>query len=180
MKYIFKQIDNFTPSETTVEFTADTLSTILEQFEMFLRGSGFHFTGNLDFIPEEEYFGDGHEGMGSTLDDYPELKEEHEWTKTIRGESEWSWPFSPKSLSPKPPSIYEGDLNSPSAGVSDSWTDPWKGVAPSVAMQWTANELMKDKINTTLDVCPVCKIDNGVMLQHECWDKNCPKGQDAN
>ena len=143
MKYIFKQIDNFTPSETTVEFTADTLSTILEQFEMFLRGSGFHFTGNLDFIPEEEYFGDGHEGMGSTLDDYPELKEEHEWTKTLRGESEWLWPFSPNP--------------------------------PSTAMQWTVDQLTKDK-----SVCPVCKIDNETMLQHECWDKNCPKGQDAN
>ena len=171
MKYIFKQIDNFTPSETTVEFTADTLSTILEQFEMFIRGCGFHPSGTLDFIPDEEYYGDGHEGMGSTLDDYPELKEEHEWTKTLRNDSEW--PFQKES-------IYDGDLNSPSAGAPDSWTDPWKGVAPSVAMQWTANELMKDKINTTLDVCPVCKIDNGVMLQHECWDKNCPKGQDAN
>ena len=167
MKYIFKQIDNFTPSETTVEFTADTLSILLEQFELFLRGSGFHFTGNLDFIPEEEYFGE------AETQEVPV----HPWTETIRGESEW--PFSPKqpsTLEDLPPiSIYEGDLNSPSAGAEDSWTDPWKGVAPSVAMQWTVDQLMKDK-----SVCPVCKIDNGVMLQHECWDRNCPKGQDAN
>ena len=54
MKYVFKQIDTYTPSETTVEFTADTLSTVLEQFEMFLRGSGFYFTGNLDFVHDEE------------------------------------------------------------------------------------------------------------------------------
>jgi len=51
MKYIFKQIDNISGhcAETTVEFSADSLPDILEHFEMFLRGSGFHFSGNLDF-----------------------------------------------------------------------------------------------------------------------------------
>jgi hypothetical protein len=54
MKYIFKQIDTYTPSETTVEFTADTLETILEQFHFFLRGSGFQTSGTLDFIRDED------------------------------------------------------------------------------------------------------------------------------
>ena len=31
---------------------------ILEQFEMFLRGSGFHFSGTLDFVSDEEYYGE--------------------------------------------------------------------------------------------------------------------------
>ena len=68
MKYIFKQVDNFTPSETTIEFTADTLSTVLEQFEMFLRGSGFQFTGTLDFVSDCE----------------EEVEEEHEWVQDKR------------------------------------------------------------------------------------------------
>ena len=163
MKYIFKQIDNISGrcAETTVEFSADALSDVVNQFEMFIRGCGFYPPGNLEFVDEEEYYG--------------EPEEEHEWTKTIRGESEWSWPFSPKPLSPKQPSIYDGDLNSPSAGASDSWTNPWQGVAPSTAMQWTVDQLMKEK-----PVCPVCKIDNETMAQHECWDDNCPKGKDAN
>ena len=57
MKYIFKQIDNISGhcAETTVEFSADSLPDILEHFEMFLRGSGFHFSGTLDFVPDEEY-----------------------------------------------------------------------------------------------------------------------------
>ena len=57
MKYIFKQIDNISgrSAETTVEFSADSLPDILEHFEMFLRGSGFHFSGNLDFVSDEEY-----------------------------------------------------------------------------------------------------------------------------
>ena len=59
MKYIFKQIDNISgrSAETTVEFSTDYLPDILEQFEMFLRGSGFNFSGNLDFVSDEEYYG---------------------------------------------------------------------------------------------------------------------------
>jgi hypothetical protein len=56
MKYIFKQIDDISGSkaETTVEFSADYLPTILEHFEMFLRGSGFHPSGILDFVDEDD------------------------------------------------------------------------------------------------------------------------------
>ena len=56
MKYIFKQVDNISGhnAETTIEFSADTLSTILEHFEMFIRGSGFHPTGILEFVDYED------------------------------------------------------------------------------------------------------------------------------
>ena len=55
MKYVFKQIDDYTPSETTIEFTADSLMTVLEQFEFFLKGSGFYFNGKLDIVNENEW-----------------------------------------------------------------------------------------------------------------------------
>jgi hypothetical protein len=59
MKYIFKQIDDISgnKAETTIEFTTDYLPTVLEHFEMFLRGSGFYPSGTLDFVNEEEYYG---------------------------------------------------------------------------------------------------------------------------
>ena len=57
MKYIFKQIDEYTPSETTVEFTVDNINDVLEQFELFLKGCGFQFNGKLDIVPDEEYYG---------------------------------------------------------------------------------------------------------------------------
>ena len=117
MKYIFKQIDIYTPSEITMEFNADTLPAILEQFEMFLRGSGFQFNGNLDFVSYDDF-------------QEEEVEEEHEWYKDKKADAEW----------PFPPSIYDGDLNSPSAAAKEEW----HGVAPSVAMQWTVKELMKD------------------------------------
>ena len=54
MKYIFKQIDDISGhnAETTIEFSADTLPDILEHFEMFIRGSGFHPTGVLDYVDD--------------------------------------------------------------------------------------------------------------------------------
>lgn len=55
MKYILKQIDPYTPSEITVDFTTDGLDSVLQHFEQFLRGCGFHFEGTLDIIPPEEY-----------------------------------------------------------------------------------------------------------------------------
>lgn len=41
------------PSKTTVEFEGETLSQVLEHVEYFLRGSGYHFTGALDFVNDD-------------------------------------------------------------------------------------------------------------------------------
>ena len=170
MKYIFKQVDNFTPSETTIEFTADTLSKILEQFEMFLRGSGFQFNGTLDFV-QDEFTPDPYV---ADVGEKP-TKEEHEWIQDKRADAEW--PFA-KIWADKKESIYEGDLNSPSAGAT---SQSWQGVAPSVAMQWTVKELMKGplKLNDVVENCSVCGIDKETMKNQKCWDKFCPKGNDA-
>ena len=56
MKYVFKQIDDISGSNavTTVEFSADYVGDILEQFQMFIRGCGFYVDGTLDFISEDE------------------------------------------------------------------------------------------------------------------------------
>jgi hypothetical protein len=88
--------------KNTHEFEVETLSEVLENFEMFLRGAGYVFDGVIDVVPhEEDYFGDGHEGM-STLDDYPELKKEveaehshHYWeTERNKPASDPNWPFA--------------------------------------------------------------------------------------
>jgi hypothetical protein len=138
MKYIFKQIDNISGhnAETTVEFSADYLPDILQHFEMFLRGSGFHQSGTLDFVDYED---------GYTTPKFECAEEDYEDDDVEDDE--------------------ETLLNSNSTG-------------PSV-MAWTAEQLIHLK-STMQDVCSVCKIDTKTMLSHECWDKNCPKGKDAN
>jgi len=47
--------------KVSTEFTADHISTVLENFDLFLRGVGFYPQGTLDYIPEEEYNGTGPE-----------------------------------------------------------------------------------------------------------------------
>jgi hypothetical protein len=42
-------------SKRTVEFNAETLDDILNEFEMFLRGAGFHFNGQLDIVNVDEW-----------------------------------------------------------------------------------------------------------------------------
>ena len=37
-------------SKKTVEFSGDSLSDIVSEFEMFLKGCGFNFEGQLDLV----------------------------------------------------------------------------------------------------------------------------------
>jgi len=159
MKYIFKQIDDISGhnAETTIEFSADSLPDILEHFEMFLRGSGFHPTGILDFVDEEDEYTTPK--FEPAEDDDEELDE---WTQTLIDDCEWPFPKDRPSEGPK--------------------EEPWHGVSPSVAMQWTVKELQKGPmtVESVTNICPVCKIHNETMKYNICWDNNCPKGNDAN
>jgi hypothetical protein len=119
MKYIFKQIDNVSGANavTTIEFDADTISTILEHFEMFLRGSGFAQSGTLDFVDEEDDPAYEFDNGPLTEEQLDQIKETHEWTQTLRSDSEWPFP-----------------RQRPAEG--ESRVEPWPGVAPSVSSQY--------------------------------------------
>ena len=160
MKYIFKQVDDISGhnAETTIEFSADYLPTILEHFEMFIRGSGFHPTGILEFVDyEDPYTTPKFECAEENYED-DDVEETHEWTQTLRDDAEWPFPKQRPAQ------------------------NEWNGVAPSVAMQWTVNELMKGPmtVQPTAEKCSVCGISFDVMANQKCWDVKCPIGNDAN
>ena len=162
MKYILKQIDDISGANavTTIEFSADYLPDVLEHVEMFLRGSGFIVSGKLDFVDyEDPYTTPKFECAEENYED--EDEELDEWTQTLIDDCEWPFPKERPSEGPK--------------------EEPWYGVSPSVAMQWTVKELQKGPmtVESVTNICPVCKIDNETMKQNKCWDKNCPKGNDA-
>lgn len=50
--------------------SVETLSKVLDAFELFLKGAGFELDGKLDVIPEHEYYGEvekfGAEDMDNT------------------------------------------------------------------------------------------------------------------
>lgn len=76
----------FVKSKKTIEFRADGLSDVLEQFESFLRGSGFSFQGQLDFIDDSEY--------EDTEPDWivPREKKDFDFSEIPQN----NWPFSMK------------------------------------------------------------------------------------
>lgn len=66
MKYImdhtmeleFKLKQSYNTTRTVVHTTnAVTLMEILEEFQMFLEGCGFHIDGTLDVVTDEEIYG---------------------------------------------------------------------------------------------------------------------------
>ena len=54
MKYTLIAEDEFGSSTTTREFQADYLPDVLLEIELFLKGAGFVFDGNLDFVNDFE------------------------------------------------------------------------------------------------------------------------------
>ena len=54
MKYTLIAEDEFGNSSTTRQFQADWLPDVLSEVELFLKGAGFVFNGNLDFVNDFE------------------------------------------------------------------------------------------------------------------------------
>ena len=117
MKYVFKQIDDISGANavTTIEFSADYLPDILEHFEMFIRGSGFHPSGNLEFVDyEDPYTTPKFECAEENYED--EDEELDEYTQTLIDDDAWPFPKERPTEGTKP--------------------EPWPGVAPSVSAQY--------------------------------------------
>ena len=117
MKYVFKQIDDISGANavTTIEFSADYLPDILEHFEMFIRGSGFHPSGNLEFVDyEDPYTTPKFECAEENYED--EDEELDEYTQTLIDDDAWPFPKERPPEGTKP--------------------EPWPGVAPSVSAQY--------------------------------------------
>ena len=70
----------------TYETTQETLSSVLESFEQFLRGAGFYFDGNLDFVSDRDFM------QLEEEEEEPRLDEPDEWTQVLRDDNEW--PFA--------------------------------------------------------------------------------------
>jgi hypothetical protein len=109
MKYTFKQVDNISGANavTSIEFDADFLPDILQHFEMFLRGSGFHPSGTLDFVDE------------SWADDCPQFEPAEEHYEEAAKEV---WPFPLQKQPVMQESIYEDGHEPPSGSVVMDWT----------------------------------------------------------
>jgi hypothetical protein len=103
------ELDNVASKHTT-EFRADDLTTMLENFELFLRGAGFVFDGVIDVVNPDAEFDD--------MDDEP---------------------------------------------VNFAW---------SKIVERHLTDMENDEIQR--GTCEVCKLPLETMLQHNCFDEQCP------
>ena len=51
---IFPTLHSSVLTKRTVEFESDTLDSVIQEFEMFLRGCGYYFDGNLEIVNDDE------------------------------------------------------------------------------------------------------------------------------
>lgn len=69
--FIFEQINHYTDevdSKHVTEFRADDLTSMLENFELFLRGCGWNFDGVIDVVKTDDVdFDDEEEDRGSAV-----------------------------------------------------------------------------------------------------------------
>jgi hypothetical protein len=81
----FKFVNENHESVTSKEFDAEYLYEVLEEFENFLRGCGYVFRGQLDFVENEEETFDNEDELGwPTMNDQSPLFDD---TITLTGSS---------------------------------------------------------------------------------------------
>lgn len=168
MKYVFKQIDSYTPSETTVEFEADSLETILEQFEMFLKGSGYQISGTLDIVyPDEEINYDG-----INIDLSSSEHEQYLWDINAIGEKPFNSEDIVLDLGAAQPAI-NMDFNRENTFFDYDYAN---SATDTTVMAHVAADLLRQMENKELakERCSVCGLDAALMRDHTCFDKNCP------
>jgi hypothetical protein len=110
---MFRGEENGVASKHTTQFRADELTTMLENFELFLRGSGFVFDGVIDVVnpdANDDIFHDGDEEV-----------------------------------------------------VNDTW---------SKVLERHLTDMENNDIQR--GICEVCKLPLETMLQHNCFDEQCP------
>jgi hypothetical protein len=63
-------------SKVTYEFEADSITDVLQNTDLFIRGVGYFPEGTLDYVPDEEYYGE------------PEWEPEPEWNVPLYDEQD--------------------------------------------------------------------------------------------
>jgi len=155
-------------SKRTVEFNAETLDDILNEFEMFLRGAGFHFEGHLDFVNEDEWNedNDGVEEFQTPQNLYDEM--DYGVSHTPKNTKPWDWTVG---------ELMKGPITMHDMGGSFEVNTPSYGAAqPTIAFPPGVDTITITGKPEGSWKCELCGIPKTVMEKQNCYDDNCPKG----
>ena len=75
-------------SKVTYEFDADGISEVLQNTDLFLRGVGYHPEGTLDYVQDEDYYGEPPEWSTPEWDTPQDDVPEDEWTRVRREDAQ--------------------------------------------------------------------------------------------
>ncbi len=142
--------ENNIASKHTTEFRADTLETMLENFEMFLRGSGFHFDGVVDIVP--------HESDDVEDDEVDTSVMSHIADDLIHQNSK------------KSEEDIFGDIFTSNKNIQ---TD-FGAAGPTLTV--ASEDDFQLNLNLENENCSLCKLPISVMELHQCFDPSCPSG----
>jgi len=154
MKFTFKsKQDGYGGNpEVTVEFEADSLNDVLYYMEDFLRGSGFRFDGNLDFVTEEEYDENVSTDFGGDTD--------FQINCDVTSPVSFSWTADQLAKDQTDKFV----VNPSESKSQYVVTEEGKHI------NLTINEELTSLAKT---ICPVCKLPTATMQNYVCYDKNC-------
>lgn len=143
-------------TKRTVEFRADSLEDVLQEFEHFLRGAGFYFNGNLDIVNEENF--------ESEEDNEDEKPSSFDWTvsQLMKG------PITLKDVTKEEGFFIQPHPNDSGIGLSD-----YGAGQPTISVNGGIDTITLTDLHR--DFCQVCGLQRSVMKAHNCYDSNCPK-----
>lgn len=157
---------------SSVNFEADSLNDILEQFEMFLRGQGFDFEGVIDVVPVD----DGSVDESGDDDDDDDDGYEEQWSDNPFFNSTDETEYIAQAAAGAPVADYDFSVGDITIDLSSldvngaeelyqpldiQWGEPWPG--PSVTIGSDTP-------------CKVCKLTRDQLGDAMCFDKNCGFG----
>lgn len=150
--------ENDIASKHTTEFSADDLTTMLENFEMFLHGAGFHFDGVIDVVkPDDER--DAEEDLRA-IDDFIDDQRGHRVFDSMVN-----------TLLKDEPTDSFGDIF---ISTDDMEIDTTYTIDESVYYPQYSTEFSES------EYCSLCKLPISVMKLHQCFDVKCPSGSYRN
>jgi hypothetical protein len=146
-------------SKHTTEFRADDLTTMLENFESFLRGAGFHFDGVIDIVPPEKEISWDEEETGDT---------DAELSKRVFDHMVKDLTKNNDDIVVSVPNQYSFNFET----MNDSH-GTYK-IDDGVDFKEINFSLQESSFEETN--CPLCKLPVSVMQLHQCFDPKCPCG----
>jgi hypothetical protein len=173
---MFRGEENGVASTHITQFRADDLTTMLENFESFLRGAGFHFDGVIDVVSVD----DGKEDLRAIDDFVAEQRSERVMDHIVKDLMGRESSFKTE--------VELDNMNASFVAGSSDWDTgaamPTFRIDDTIDLSdITISSLNTDPVfseqysfdfSATSDKCEVCSLPKSVMSIHKCYDDNCP------